>query len=727
MKKVLIGVGALVALFMILYTSGVLARGSLFIPTQLYMAICLTVALGFTFIIHRSHKTKNKQIPWYDWLLIGLSLASVGYVAVFYPEISNEFVAGNASLHVTILAIIATLLILEATRRLVGIIFPIIVTCFLLITIFSNHLPWLFHGKGYPLDWMAYGLFVAPEGIFGVPLGVACTIIIAFLLFGNLLVVSGAGKLFVDLPMVLFGRVRGGPAKVTIGASALFGTMTGSAVANVATTGTFTIPLMRKTGYSAEFSGAVEAVSSTGSQFTPPVMGGVIFIMAQWLGLQYFYICLAAAIPAFLYYFNEFMVIDLEAARHGMKGLPKESLPSLKKTLKEGWQFLLPLVILVILLAVIQTNAGVAALYSSISIIIVSWFRKDTRIGIQKLINSFSDTFKQFIMIGMTCAAAGLLIGALNLSGIGIKMGGAFLALAGGNILILLILSAIAAFVMGMGMHALAIYVILSVLLAPALIQSGVPPICAHFFIIINALLSLITPPVALAVFAASAISGGDIMKTGWQAVRIGALGFILPFWIVYRPALMLQGSPSDVVSSFILAVIATCALAAALMGYGLRKMNVVERIWAGVAALLMIIPGTLTDILGLSLTVLLMIEQIILSRRHKGEVSEKANIVNKLETGSALKKWILVVSGDKHVIEVDHGAFIENSEETKDVVFQRDGKLTLDGQEIRSWQEEVPQEIQFEIGGKHAVLQRKGMFNKQLELFFEGQQIKPV
>jgi TRAP transporter 4TM/12TM fusion protein len=410
--------------------------------------------------------------------------------------------------------------------------------------------------------------------------------------------------------------VRGGPAKVAVAASALFGTMTGSVTANVLTTGTFTIPLMKRVGYHADFAGAVEAVSSTGSQFTPPVMGGIVFIMAQWLQLPYYYVCLTAAIPAFLYYFNEFLVLDFEAARNGIKGLPKAELPSFSKTLKEGWIFLLPLIILIILLIILEMDANLAALYSSLSIILVSWFKKASRIDLKKLVTALSDTFKQFIIVGISCAAAGLIVGSLNITGLGVKLGSAFLDLSGGSIGILMILSAITAFIMGMGMPSLPIYVLLVVLLAPSLIASGVPPLCAHFFIVVSAILHFITPPVALACFAAAAISGGDMMKTGLQAVRIGIVGFIIPFWYVYRPAIMLQGGASEVVVTVILAMVSIVALSAGTMGYGLRRMNVWERIVCSIAALMLIVPGGWNNILGMAIILAMVVEQYLLWRR---------------------------------------------------------------------------------------------------------------
>ncbi len=729
-KKIVFGISLVVGLFMILYSGQIFDLGSLFIPQQIYMAICLAAALAMTFVIHRSHKVKKNKIPWYDYVFIVASVVSVGYAAIFYKDLLAQTTSGTASALITVLFIVSALLILEATRRLVGFAFTLIVLVFLLQTMYCNYLPWLFHGKGYPLDWMAYALYIVPEGIFSTPLQVSSTIVVAFLLFGNLLLVSGAGKLFVDLPLGLFGQVRGGPAKVAVVASALFGTMTGSAVANVATTGAFTIPLMKKVGYDADFAGAVEAVSSTGSQFTPPVMGGIVFIMAQWLGLSYIYICFAAAIPAFLYYFNEYMVLDFQAARSGIKGLAKSELPSVRKTLNDGWPFLLPLIILVILLAVFRLEVGVAGLYSSISIVAVSWLKKESRIGFNRLGVALADTFKQFIMIGIACAAAGLLVGSMNLTGISMKLGVEFLNIAGGNMVILLILSAIAAFIMGLGMPALPIYVLLAVLLAPTLITAGVPAINAHFFIIVSAILNLITPPVALACFAAAAIAGGDMMRTGMQAMRIGLMGFFLPFWFVYRPATMLQGSIQDIFLSFGLAVLFVISTAAATMGYGLRNMSLWERILAGLAGFSLLPPVAWLNYIGLAIILLLFAEQLILHRRDKANGAPKPVIFEKQASKKkgVDRKWMVPIDNKQYTVEVDYGILVSNEEETKEVLYQRDGKLVVNGKDVQTWEaDEMPKEVSFDLGGKPARLKKMGLFSKQLELFVDGQKIKPV
>lgn len=616
--KIITGISAILALFMVLYSGRIFDLGSMFIPIQMYLAICLSVAISLVFVLRRASKGKpDAPTPWYDYILVVAAIVSIGYVAYNYKDIIDRFSSGYITPFITALFIIASLLILEASRRIMGNVLVIVIALFLLQPYFSNYLPWLLHGRGYPLDRMAFTIFVTPNGIFGMPLQVASTIVFSFLVFGELLFASGAGDVFVRLPMALLGNFRGGPAKISVVASALMGTISGSAVANVVATGTFTIPMMKKIGYNKDFAGAVEAVASTGGIFTPPVMGGIIFVMADWIEVPYAYLCLVAIIPAFLYYFNAFMVLDLEAARTGMKGLPREDLPSVKAVLKDGWIYFLPVVALVFLLAVPQFDAHIAALYSCIVIILISWIKRGGKqIDFLALVYALSRAFKEYLLVGVASAGAGIIMGSLAVSGIGVKFGGAMVSLSGGNLLVLMILAAITAFIMGMGMPQLPIYIILGVMVAPALVNFGIPLVNAHFFIVIMAVLSFITPPVALSVYAACGISGGDIMRTGIQATRLGLCAFILPFWFIYRPSILLQGPLTDTLITVSVAMLSILALSSGLMGYGLKRLSVVERTLLIIAGLLLIIPGTWSDVAGFVLLAALAVEHIMLHKR---------------------------------------------------------------------------------------------------------------
>lgn len=615
----MVAVGAATSLYVILYVTNIFSRFGLVIPLQVFLASILMVALVFVFILYRARKKdKGSRIPWYDYLFIAASLVSMGYIVLNYDAVFNQLAVGLATPLQSAMFILATVAILEGTRRTVGLPMTVLSLVFLLQVFFSTYLPGLLQGGRYSLSRVACELFLTKDGIFGAPIQVVATIVIAFLIFGKFLETSGASETFIRLPMAFLGRVRGGPAKVAVGASALMSMLSGSAIANVASIGTITIPLMKKNGYDKDFAGAVESVASTGGALTPPVMGGAVFLMSEWLGIPYITLCFYAVFPAILYYLNVFMVVDFEAARKGLKGLERETLPSVRGILKVGWIHFLPIVLLVYLLAVLRFSPEIAALYSVALLIIISMLNKETFPTPRKLVNALDGSFKQSLMVIMAVASAGIVVGSLGVTGLALKLGAAFIQLSGGNLAIMLILAAIAAFIMGMGMHAVVIYIILAVTLAPSLIIAGVPDVAAHFFVFLTSMLSLITPPVALAVFAAVAISGGSIMKTGFHATRLGIVLFILPFWFVYRPSILMLGTPLEIIISVLTAITAIVALSAGTMGYGLSRLKWPERAILIIGALLLIAPQPWSDIAGFSLIGLMAIWHIFSTRRQK-------------------------------------------------------------------------------------------------------------
>jgi len=621
-NKFLIAIAASTSLYVILYITNTLSRLRIIIPLQSYLATVLMMALIFVFILYRAKKgDHSSRVPWYDYLFIAASLISVGYMVFNYGTVFIHLGKGYVSPLECVLSYMAVVVILEGTRRTVGL--PIVIIClfFLFQVFFCNFLPGFLHGRGYPLASVARTLYISTDGIFGTPLKVVSTIVIAFLIFCQFMVSSGADKTFISLPMALLGQVKGGPAKVAVLASAFMAMMSGSAIANVSSTGMLTIPLMKKTGYNKDFAGAVEAVASTGGQLTPPVMGGAIFLMAEWLGLPYVYLCFCAILPALLYYLNVFMVVDHEASICGLKGLPRESLPPIKTVVKEGWVYFLPLILIIYLLAVLRLRPEMAAIYSAGLIILITLFKRETRLGLGKLLNTLADSFKQSLMVIMAVASAGIIIGCLGVTGLGVTVGAEFLQLSGGNLAIMLILSAIAAFIMGMGMHPAVIYIILAVTLAPSLIVAGVPALAAHFFVMVCSMWALITPPVAMAVFAAVAISGGSVMKTGFQATRLGIVLYALPFWFIYRPAILLLGTPLQTVISMFTAIVAVLALSAGTMGHGLTKLNWPERILLIIGALMLIPPGFWNNIAGFGIIGLMVGRQVFLTKyAHKSK-----------------------------------------------------------------------------------------------------------
>ncbi|MDP2644567.1 MAG: TRAP transporter fused permease subunit, partial [Desulfobacterales bacterium] len=446
-------------------------------------------------------------------------------------------------------------------------------------------------------------IYLSLDGIFGYPIWVAGTVVITFILFSQLLMESGAGQFFLNLALSLVGGMRGGPAKVAVVASSFFATLSGSPTANVAATGSITIPLMKSTGYPPHFAAAVEAVASKGGQLTPPIMGAVIFLMVEATGFSYLEVAIAATLPALLYYLSIFLQVDFRAARTGLKGLAASELPSLKETLKGGWPYLIPLAALVYFIFLRNDEPEQAALYSMAVLWIVCLFRKDSRLTPARIVRAFKSGATTTLYAAVPCALSGVILASLATTGLGIRFSGQIINLAGGNLAVLVGLAAFASFVLGMGMTSIAIYIILSVLIAPGLVKMGVHVLAAHLFIIFWGNISFITPPVAIAAFAAAGIAGADPMKTGWQAARLGIVSFLIPFMFVWNPKLILIGSWGDIVMTSISALIGVTILAGAVEGYlpG-GSLGWLSRIFMMGSAILLLAPGWRTDLTGLIL-----------------------------------------------------------------------------------------------------------------------------
>jgi TRAP transporter 4TM/12TM fusion protein len=484
-------------------------------------------------------------------------------------------------------------------------------------------------------------MYLTTEGIYGLVLGVSATFIYLFVLFGAFLKVSGGGQLFIDIAYGLFGRVRGGPAKVAVVASGLFGTVSGSAVANVVGTGTFTIPLMKSIGYQPHFAGAVEAVASSGGQLMPPIMGAAAFIMSEILQIPYFRICLHALLPALLYYFCAFIMVDLEAAKTGLKGVPSEALPRVGRILRERGLLLLPLPVLIYILAVVQATPMKAAFWAIITTFgliasqtFLNLFRDLGRKGslsqagvslLRQTTTAMHEGAVGTLIVASACATAGIVIGITNLTGLGLKLSGILVDLSHGYLLALLVLTMIASIILGMGLPTTACYILLAVLAAPALIKMGVMPIAAHLFVFYFGIISAITPPVAGAAYAAAPLAGVGPMKIGFTACRLGIAAFILPYMWVYGPALLLIGEPLKVALGVVTSVIGIAACACAVQGYMLHRLSVLERILLMIAALLLIKPGWITDGIGLALLLPVIIHQVFSTGRERKNVLSRA------------------------------------------------------------------------------------------------------
>jgi TRAP transporter 4TM/12TM fusion protein len=569
---------------------------------QQYLAIFFSLVLALVFLqVPVRKKMAMDTLPWYDSILAVLSLIVGFYAAIFYKDIVVEI--GLLIPHRILLGTVVVLLVLEATRRLIGWPFLIIVICFIFYALFTSIFPGGLYGKAIPWPRLANYLYLDPQGVFGVAIEVAATVVFAFVIFGQTLFRTGGGQFFIDAALSIMGRYRGGPAKVSVISSSLFGTVSGSAVANVMVDGWFTIPLMKANGFKDYTASAIEAVASTGGQIMPPVMGAAAFMMATFLGIPYAKVAISAALPAILYYIAVYIQIDLIAIRDGLHGLPRESLPSFKEVMKKGgYSFFISILFLIYLLFIVNLDGDKAGLYAAASVLIISFFKKETRPNITKLISILKDTGEGMLEIGVISAGAGLIIGIISITGLGYTFSSTLISLSGGSTFLLLVLAAAGAVVLGMGMTVTAAYLLMVILIAPALTTTGVAPLNAHLFVFYFAVMSFVTPPVCLAVYAAASIGKADMFKTGYQAIRLSIAAYIVPFIFVYHPALLLQGTVFEVLEAVVTAVIGISLVAIAVEGYLFRPLDWVRRILLCGGGIITMIPGWKTDLLGLAI-----------------------------------------------------------------------------------------------------------------------------
>ena len=549
----------------------------------------------------------GKRIGWYDWGLAALSLWLGGYIAWFYPEILETI--GLLTTERTLYAVLAIALVLESTRRLAGWPLVLIVAAFLLYGRFGDLFPGALATTGLAWDRLADQLFYGTDFMLGAPLRIAVLVVFAFILFGQILFSTGGGDVFMKLANASMGRYRGGPAKAAVVASAMFGSISGSAVANVASTGVITIPLMKRTGYSPTFAGAVEAVASTGGAIMPPVMGAAAFVMTEFLGIPYSSVVLAALVPALAYYATLLLQVDLRALRVGLKGVPAEELPPLAPVLREGWVYLIPIVALVGLIFFYDTDVAIAALYAAAANLVLVLFLPGRwqRLRPSRLLQICVEAAQAMLQITVVCAAAGFVVGLVSYTGLGVSLAQTLVGLAGDSLLLLALYTALASIVLGMGMPATACYILVAVLMAPALVAAGVEPILAHLFVFYFGNFSFLTPPVALAVYAAASISGAAFMATCWQAVRLALAGYIVPFILLYKPGMALLGTPGNVALALFDTAVAVVLLAVAIEGFWSRPLGAPARVALFAAALLMFVPGWESRIAGLAIALPLL------------------------------------------------------------------------------------------------------------------------
>ena len=597
-----------------LYTAGYMV-----FTAMVQRSIHLCFALTLIFLLYPAMaKSPRGRVPLIDWVFILLSVISCLYISVNWEALSEAVRIAEPTLVDMALGIIATLLVLEATRRTTGMALPIVAIVFVLYGFLGPYMPGILNHPGIPLNQFIGMNYLFSEGIFGVPLGVSATFIIIFIIFGGFLEESGGGKFFIDLACAFFGVVRGGPAKIAIFSSGFFGTISGSAVANVVGTGTFTIPMMKRIGYRPHFAGAVEAVASTGGLIMPPVMGAAAFVMAEIIGVSYVSICLAAAIPAVLYYLSLFVFIDLEAAKTGLRGIPKEEKPQFKEVIREGGHLLIPPALLVYLLAVVQWSPMKAGFYTILATVVMAMMRKNTRLDGRKLVSALRKGATGALQVAAVCACAGIVISIVSITGLGLTFSSVLIQLAHGNLFLLLVLTMIASLILGMGLPATPCYIILAVLAAPAIVEMNISPMAAHLFVFYFGCISAITPPVAVAAYAGAAIAGSDPMRTGYTAWRLGLAAFIVPFMFIYGPPLIMVGTLIEIIQASVTALIGVAFLAASIQGFFLTRLVPVERIFLFAAALLLIKPGWMTDLAGIVIGMIIAVIHVSRYRKER-------------------------------------------------------------------------------------------------------------
>jgi len=592
-------------------------------PTFTQRGLLLVLCIPMIFLL-ASLKKKDRFGRWRDLAMAVISPIPFVYIIFIQDELMMR--GGIPNTLDTIMGILAVLVVIEATRTKVGLALPIFAGLLIIYGFFGPSMPDLIEHRGLDLPQTITALYLSEDGIFGIPVAVTAEFIIAFIIFGAFLQVTGAGDFFSSLAKATIGGVRGGPAKAAVVGSALMGTISGSAVANVATVGTFTIPLMKKTGYKPEVAGGIEATGSSGGQIMPPVMGAAAFIMADFLKVPYTHVAIAAAFPALLYYLSLFFMVDMEAAKSGLKGMDSAEIPSLKMTLLHSGHLLLPILALIVFLGVIAYSPQKAAFLSILALVLISFLRPHTRLNAERTFTALAQGAIGTLEVAVVCACAGIAIGIIMRTGLGFMLTNVLIELSHGILPILMILTMITSTILGMGLPTSACYIIVAVLIAPAMIKLGVLPMAAHLFAFYYATLSAITPPVALAAYAASGIAGAPPMITGIQACRFGITGFIVPYMFVYGPSLLLEGNLAEILTACISATFGVYGVSVAMMGWIFTTVPIWARVLSFVAALLLIKPGLYTDIVGyVILAVIVAINYLARKReRERGAVQAK-------------------------------------------------------------------------------------------------------
>jgi len=592
------------------------------LPAQMQRSVHLSFAFALVFLLYpmTTKKTLNK-LQWYNYIFAAFAVYVGAYMTINYTRIMEA--GGDYTQMDYIIGACGVLLTLEAARRVVGLPIVVIASIFLLYSYFGPYFPGFLAHRGYPIRRIVSHMYFTTEGVLGIPLGVSATFIFLFILFGAFLEKTGVGKLFIDLADSIAGWASGGPAKVAVITSALEGTVSGSSVANTVGSGSFTIPMMKKLGYKPEFAGAVEAAASTGGQIMPPIMGAAAFLMAEFTNTPYVTIAKAAAIPACLYFLGIFIEVHFEAKRCGLKGMSRDKLPKFFNVMKERGHLFVPLLAIIYVLTEGYTPTFAALVGLGLSIV-AGMIKKVTRMNPWDIITAMQSGARGAVGVAIACATAGIIVGVVTLTGIGLKMGNGIVEIAGGNLCFTLFFTMITSLILGMGVPTTANYVITSTIAAPALVILGVPLLAAHLFVFYFGIVADITPPVALAAYAGSGIAKSDPFWTGVTATKLAIGAFIIPYIFVYNPAMILIGTtPLLLAMNLITACGGMFGVGVAMIGFCFADMKWWERIWFAIGGLLLIDPGAVTDLIGIVMLALGLAYQWRTSRAAKSAPDE--------------------------------------------------------------------------------------------------------
>ena len=579
-----------------------------------YAQAAIHWAIIGTFIL-LSKPLKFKGGYWLDYLLIVANI----FVSIYLLGLQERFVmtAGRYTDMDIYVAILAVILAIEISRRVIGKILPVIAVVFILYALFGNKLVGMFRTSTFSLKRVANTLYTASDGLYGQTLGVSAQYIYLFVVFGSILEMTGAGEFFVDLSFALVGKVRGGPAQAAVYSSMLMGTINGSGAANVVTTGTFTIPLMKKTGFRGAVAGAVEAVASSGGQIMPPVMGAVAFLMSEMTGIEYGKIALASLLPALLYYVTLSAAVYFYARKDNIPVSNPEDIKPFLAVLKKGWLYFLPLIVLIGML-VSGYSAQKAGFFAILTALGVGFLINRENMTPAKLLAALKGALTGIAGIAAACILAGVVMGVINLTGLGLKISSIITTLANGNLLLALVLSMLTSLLLGMGLPTSAAYMVLAVLVAPALITMGASPLSAHLFILYFGALSTITPPVALSTFAAAGIAKSNIWETGLEGMKLASTGFIIPFIFVFNQNLLLIGAPLDIAVAVVTAVLGCVLLGACLYGWLIKNLSMVSRLLLVPCAIALIWPDILISAVGLAAAAVILALSVKMAKEPK-------------------------------------------------------------------------------------------------------------